>query len=84
MLTYTNNEPVLTQPTQQTLDTIQDFLCELGMRVHTVNYNMSRFTLAKTETQVGSPAVRLRLARCTAWVKQWSEAMDFLLIMSLY
>ena len=44
-----DNEPVLTQPTQQTLDTIQDFLCELGMRVHTVNYNMSRFTLAKTE-----------------------------------
>ena len=30
-------------------------------------------------TQVGSPAVRLRLARCTAWVKRWSEAMDFLL-----
>ena len=29
-------------------------------------------------TQVGSPAVRLRLARCTAWVKQWSEAMDSL------
>ena len=28
-------------------------------------------------TQVGSPAVRLRLARCTAWVKRWSEAMDF-------
>ena len=30
-------------------------------------------------TQVGSPAVRLRLARCMAWVKRWSEAMDFLL-----
>ena len=29
------------------------------------------------ETQVGSPAVRLRLAHCTAWVKRWSEAMDF-------
>ena len=29
-------------------------------------------------TQVGSPAVRRRLARCTAWVKRWSEAMDFL------
>ena len=29
-------------------------------------------------TQVGSPAVRCRLARCTAWVKRWSEAMDFL------
>ena len=29
-------------------------------------------------TQVGSPAVRLRLARCTAWVKRWSKAMDFL------
>ena len=29
-------------------------------------------------TQVGSPAVRLRLARCMAWVKRWSEAMDFL------
>ena len=28
-------------------------------------------------TQVGSPAVRLRLARCTAWVKRWSKAMDF-------
>ena len=28
-------------------------------------------------TQVGSPAVRLRLASCTAWVKWWSEAMDF-------
>ena len=23
--------------------------------------------------------MRLRLARCTAWVKRWSEAMDFLL-----
>ena len=31
-----------------------------------------------TFTQVGSPAVRLRLARCTAWVKRWSEAIDFL------
>ena len=30
------------------------------------------------QTQVGSPAVRLRLAHCTAWVKRWSEAMDFL------
>ena len=30
------------------------------------------------DTQVGSPAVRLRLAHCTAWVKRWSEAMDFL------
>ena len=30
-------------------------------------------------TQVGSPAMRFRLARCTAWVKRWSEAMDFLL-----
>ena len=30
------------------------------------------------KTQVRSPAVRLRLARCTAWVKRWSEAMDFL------
>ena len=29
-------------------------------------------------TQVGSPAVRLRLARCMTWVKRWSEAMDFL------
>jgi hypothetical protein len=29
-------------------------------------------------TQVRSPAVRLRLAHCTAWVKRWSEAMDFL------
>ena len=29
------------------------------------------------DTQVGSPAVRLRLARCTAWVKRWSKAMDF-------
>ena len=29
-------------------------------------------------TQVGSPAVRLRLARCTSWVKRWSKAMDFL------
>ena len=29
------------------------------------------------KTQVGSPAVRLRLARCTAWVKRWSEAKDF-------
>ena len=26
------------------------------------------------------PAVRLRLERCTAWVKRWSEAMDFLQI----
>ena len=25
-----------------------------------------------------APAVRLRLARCTAWVKRWSEALDFL------
>ena len=32
----------------------------------------------KKQTQVGSPAMRLRLARCTAWVKRWSEAMDFL------
>ena len=32
------------------------------------------------KTQVGSPALRLRLARCTAWVKRWSEAMDFLQI----
>ena len=30
------------------------------------------------KTQVGSPAVRLRLVCCTAWVKRWSEAMDFL------
>ena len=29
-------------------------------------------------TQVGSPAVRLWLASCTAWVKGWSKAMDFL------
>ena len=29
-------------------------------------------------TQVGSPAVHLRLACCTAWVKRWSKAMDFL------
>ena len=35
-------------------------------------------TSNKDNTQVGSPAVRLRLARCTAWVKRWSEAMDFL------
>jgi hypothetical protein len=28
-------------------------------------------------TQVGFPAVRRRLACCTAWVKRWSEAMDF-------
>ena len=30
------------------------------------------------KTQVGSPSVRLRLVCCTAWVKRWSEAMDFL------
>ena len=30
------------------------------------------------EIQVGSPDVRLRLAHCTSWVKQWSETMDFL------
>ena len=36
------------------------------------------FLVTLEETQVGSPAVRLRLARCTAWVKRWSEAMDFL------
>ena len=35
-------------------------------------------TITNKQTQVGSPAVRLRLARCTAWVKRWSEAMDFL------
>ena len=29
------------------------------------------------QTQVGSPAVLIRLARCTSWVKRWSEAMDF-------
>jgi hypothetical protein len=29
-------------------------------------------------TQVRSPAVRLRLASCTACVKRWSKAMDFL------
>ena len=34
--------------------------------------------LIKKKTQVGSPAVRLRLVCCTAWVKRWSEAMDFL------
>ena len=34
--------------------------------------------MEETATQVGSPAVRLWLARCTAWVKRWSEAMDFL------
>ena len=34
--------------------------------------------LKKISTQVGSPAVRLRIARCTAWVKRWSEAMDFI------
>ena len=28
-------------------------------------------------TQVGFPAVLFRLARCTSWVKRWSEAMDF-------
>ena len=33
----------------------------------------------KTKTQVGSPAVLLRLTHCTSWVKRWSEAMDFLL-----
>ena len=27
-------------------------------------------------TQVGSPAVHLKLARYTAWVKRWSEAMS--------
>ena len=31
----------------------------------------------KQFTQVRSPAVLLRLARCTSWVKRWSEAMDF-------
>ena len=31
-----------------------------------------------SKTQVGSPAVRLRLARCAAGVKRWSEAMDFI------
>ena len=35
-------------------------------------------------TQVGSPAVRLRLARCTAWVKRWSEAMDLLAAVTLH
>ena len=50
-----------------------------------LNYLLSLFvnrTSNLTEnmfnTQVGSPAVRLRLARCTAWAKRWSEAMDFL------
>ena len=33
-------------------------------------------------TLVRSPAVRLRLVRCTAWVKRWSEAMDFLQLFS--
>ena len=28
--------------------------------------------------QVGSPAVLLRLACCTSWVKRWSEAIDYL------
>ena len=32
------------------------------------------------ETQVGSPAVRLRLAHCTSLVKQGSEAMDLLVL----
>ena len=30
------------------------------------------------QTQVGSTAVRLRLAHYTSWVKRWSKAMDFL------
>ena len=30
------------------------------------------------ETQVGSPAVLLRLACCTSCAKQWIEAMEFL------
>ena len=37
-----------------------------------------KFIEKKFTTQVGSPAVRLRSAGCTAWVKRWSEAMDFL------
>ena len=38
--------------------------------------NNGRVKYLSEITQVGSPAVRLRLARCTAWVKRWSEAMD--------
>ena len=29
------------------------------------------------KTQIRSPAMGLRLARCTAWVKRWSEAWIF-------
>ena len=36
---------------------------------------MASFYLCST--QVGSPTVRLRLGRCTAWVKRWSEAESF-------
>ena len=46
-----------------------------------VNYDTVRkrpYNIYVFNTQVGSPAVRLRLARCTAWVKRWSKAMDFL------
>jgi hypothetical protein len=43
--------------------------------ITTCSINLENFV---KNTQVRSPAVLLRLARCTSWVKRWSEAMDFL------
>ena len=51
--------------------------CQIFLRKY-VKHILSSKLMKLGQTQVGSPAVRLRLARFTAWVKRWSEAMDFL------
>ena len=49
----------------------------LGFNLGALLKYLPEWTFFFKKTQVGSPAVRFRLARCTAWVKRWSEAMDF-------
>ena len=50
---------------------------EIGCQWQHFHYLSAVFDKNPSKTQVGSPAVHLRLAHCTAWVKRWSEAMDF-------
>ena len=53
--------------------------------VRILDFPLPKKELAKVKIllQVGSLAVHLRLARCTAWVKRWYEAMDFLTLRTL-
>ena len=51
---------------------------EIGCQWQHFHYLSAVFDKNPSKTQVGSPAVHLRLAHCTAWVKRWSETMDFL------